>query len=148
MSFLTTGRKNVQIKKILVAVDGSRGSLKAVNLASQIANGLGAEITLIHVTEINELPTLIDEAENGMSEERGQLVLGEAAKTAKSLGVDVNVVMRKGHTVDQILRYSSAYKPDIIIMGGRGLSKTKGILMGSVSQSVSLHANCTVIIAR
>jgi nucleotide-binding universal stress UspA family protein len=138
----------MQIRKILVAIDGSPQSIKAVKLASQIAKGLGAEITLIHVTEIYEIPTLINEAENGMSEETGQRVLGESAKIAKSEGIEVKVVLKKGHIVDQILRYTSTYKPDIIVMGGRGFSKMKGILMGSVSQSVSQHARCTVIIAR
>ncbi|MCU0860221.1 MAG: universal stress protein [Thermoplasmata archaeon] len=133
---------------ILVAVDGSKESDRAVVLASQMSVALGAEMTLLHVVEVEEIPTLIAEAQDREREELGQMVLGSAVKMAGSLGVAPTTVMLNGHAAAQILRYASQHRPDLIVMGGRGLTGAKGVLMGSVSMTVSKKAECAVVIAR
>jgi nucleotide-binding universal stress UspA family protein len=143
-----TKYKAVQVRRILVAVDGSNQSVRAVKMASQMTKGLGAELTLIHVMNLREIPTLIAEAENGDVEEYGQMILGKAAKVAMLYGIEPKAILRKGHIADQILRFADNYKPDIIIMGSRGYAKLKGSLLGSVSQSVSSYAKCSVLIVR
>jgi len=140
--------KSVRVKRILVAVDGSEQSLRAVELASHMAKGLAAEMTIIHVLQLREIPTLIAEAENGFSEERGQMILGKAAKVAMLDGIEPKAVLRKGHVADQILRFADVYKPTIIIMGSHGHSRLKGALLGSVSQPVSSYAKCSVLLVR
>jgi nucleotide-binding universal stress UspA family protein len=136
------------VERILVAVDGSSESNAAVQMASRIAGALNAEVTLVHVVEIEELPTLIAEAEDKDHEEHGQLVLGSSIKLARAEGIDAKLVLRKGHPAGQILRFASEYKPNLIVMGSRGMTGAKGILMGSVSMSVSRKAACSVIIVR
>ncbi|MGQ9587620.1 MAG: universal stress protein [Thermoplasmata archaeon] len=131
-----------------MAVDGSKESNAAVQLASRIAKALVSEVTLVHVVEIEELPTLIVEAEDKGLEELGQLVLGASLKLARAGGVDAKLVLRKGHPAGQILRCASEYKPNLIVMGSRGITGAKGILMGSVSMAVSKKAACSVIIVR
>jgi nucleotide-binding universal stress UspA family protein len=143
-----TREKAVQVRRILVAVDGSKQSLRAVKLASQMTKGLGAELTLIYVLHLREIPTLIAEAENGDAEEYGQMILGDAAKEAMLYRIEPKIILRKGHITDQILRFADDYKPDIIIMGSRGYAKLKRSLLGSVSQSVSSYAKCSVLIVR
>ncbi len=137
-----------EVRRVLVAVDGSRESIAAVQMATSIAGPLGAELALIHVVEVEELPVLIAEAEDKSLEERAQLVLGAAHKVARGQGMEAQMVLRKGHPASQILRFASEYKPDIIVMGSRGMTGAKGILMGSVSMTVSRKAACSVIIVR
>ena len=139
---------NGVIKRILVAVDSSKESNAAVRMASNIARALDAEVALIHVVEIEELPTLIAEAEDKEHEELGQLVLGSSLKLARVEGIDAKLVLRKGHPAGQILRFTSEYKPNLIVMGSRGMTGAKGILMGSVSMTVSRKAACSVIVVR
>ena len=136
------------VERILVAVDGSKESDRAVVLASQMSVALGAEMTLLHVVEVEEIPSLIAENEDRAREEYGQMVLGSAAKLAMSMGVTPKTAMLKGHAAAQILRYAAQEGPDLIVMGGRGLTGAKGVLMGSVSMVVSKKAECAVVIAR
>jgi len=136
------------VRRILVAVDGSKESNKAVRMAASIAKILGAELTLIHVVEMDEFPILIAEAGTKEREEMGQLVLGGSAKIAQLEGVAPKVVLRRGHPTDQILRFARSYKPQLIVTGSRGLTGARGVLMGSVSMGISRKAKCSVAIVR
>ncbi len=136
------------VGSMLVAVDGSKESDRAVVMASHMSVALGAEMTLLHVVDVEEIPSLIAEAEDPAREERGQMVLGSAAKLALSLGASPKTAMLRGHAATQILRYAAQHTPDLIVMGGRGLTGAKGVLMGGVSMAVSKKATCTVVIAR
>jgi nucleotide-binding universal stress UspA family protein len=145
------GRKkhpHLIVKKILVAVDGSEACIRAVRLAATIAKGMDAEIVLLHVTEIQELPTLMSEFEDPISEERGQMILGDAAKIVRLEGPEPKIILRKGHVVDQILRFVKEYRPDLIVMGSRGLSNIKGMILNSVSQKVSVEGKCSVLLMK
>lgn len=136
------------VDRILVAVDGSRSSDKAVQLAAGMAKSLGAELTVLHVVPIEEMPTIIAETEDREREEKGQMILADAMKLAGLEGVSAKFVLRKGHPADQILRYASSYNPQLIVTGSRGMTGAKGVLMGSVSMAVSRRARCSVVIAR
>ncbi len=136
------------VTRILVAVDGSPQATKAVRLGAGIAKGLGAELVLIHVASLEEVPTLIAEAEGRDREERAQLVLGEAVRVATTEGVDPKVVLRKGHPAAQILRYADQHDVQLVLTGSRGVKGVKGVLMGSVSRAVSRRARCSAIIVR
>lgn len=138
----------IAVGKILVPVEGSMPSRRTVNFAVDLANAMGTELTFIHVVQMRDMPVLIAEAENGILEEEGQRILGAAVRAASARGVAAKAVLKKGHVVDQILRFARIYKPDLIVMGSRGMSKVKGILLGSVSQDISRHAKCSVLIVR
>lgn len=141
-------RSSSRVDRILVAVDGSEPSRRAVEMASEIAVALGAEITIIHVIEIEELPTLIVEAEDARADEEAQIVLGIAAKLAKAKGAEPKIVARRGHPASQILRFAGTYSPQLVVLGTRGATGAKGVLMGSVSTTVSKKADCSVALVR
>lgn len=135
------------VERLLVPVDGSDASWNALKLALELARAFHAELTVVHVLPVQEFPSLIAEA-GGTDEDRGQLLLGEAAKMAKAEGVDVKVVLRKGHIVDQILRVATSTDPSLLVMGTRGLTGARGVLMGSVSQAVLKRSKATVVLVR
>lgn len=136
-----------KVERILVPLDGSKPSWNALHLAIQMARAFHAEMTVIHVLPLQEFPTLIAEAGGG-NEDRGQLLLGEAAKIARLEGLVIKVQLKKGRIADQVLRTASAYRPSLIVMGTRGLSGAKSILLGSVSHAVSHQARTTVVLVR
>ncbi len=136
------------VKRILVAADGSLQSIKAVRLAAKIAKATGAELAIVHVNEIHELPTLITEGQNPDEESRGQAIIYDALEIAMSEGVKAKGVIRNGHPAGQILVYANEYSPQLIFMGTRGLGRALAIAMGSVSQVVVHGANTSVVVVK
>lgn len=146
-------------EKILVPLDGSEHSVRALKVAVQIAKEFDGEITLIHVYS-KVYPIVISRA-TIMSEEAimipkfieaarkaGASILADGKKKVKAEGVQVETSLREGHTVEEILKTAEEGKFDLIVMGARGLSMIKGILLGSVSDGVMRHASCPVLVVK
>jgi nucleotide-binding universal stress UspA family protein len=73
----------------------------------------------------------------------GEKILNDAASTARALGVEaVEVVLKDGEPVAEILNTATTANADLIVMGRRGLSELKGLLLGSVSHKISQLADC------
>jgi nucleotide-binding universal stress UspA family protein len=145
---LTRVEREGQIRSILVPVDGSQSSRRAVRLAAEMARAFDAELTLLHVESIRGFPTLIAEANAVWDDEEAELVLGENAKIARSLEIEPNVVLWHGAIASQIVRFVALRRPDLVVMGTRGLTRAKGVLMGSVSQTVSRRSKSQVVLVR
>lgn len=137
-----------EIKRILVAVDGSEQSHKAIRLASKIARSLGAEVTLLYVMEMKDMPTLIAEAEVNGLEQRGQNILMDGAEIALGEGVETKTKLLRGHPADQIIHYASEHHPQMVFIGTRGLGMGASLVMGSVSKAVVQRAKCSVVVVR
>jgi nucleotide-binding universal stress UspA family protein len=136
------------IKRILVAVDGSQQSLNAVRLASEIAQSTHAEMTLLAVVEVADVPELMmTDQINGKGVAMDSL-LEEAAELAVSHGLEAKTALRHGHPADQILRFAKEQKIDMIVTGSRGRGDAKGIIMGSVSRAITKRAEIPVLIVR
>ncbi len=131
--------------RILALTDGSPESLAAVRVAAGLAKSTPYELRILHVAGLSEYPVLIAEADVEVADDRGQLILGEAAHVARSLGVDAEVVLRHGPAVTQILRYTREWPPDLIVMGTRGRTGARRILLVSVSASVARRTQVSVI---
>jgi len=138
----------LSVSKLVVAVDGSWQSTTAVKLASEVAKGLAAELTILHVIPSAEDRPPVAGTEGARQERGGQSILHAATEVAKAAGVKVKTELRKGRVADQILQFAERYKPDVIVMGSRGMSREKGLLLGSVSQAVSQYSKCSVLIVR
>ena len=75
-------------------------------------------------------------------------ILAHAKRTAKERGVEnVSDVIEDGDPTEQILRHAET-ATNLIVMGRRGLSDLKGLLMGSVSHRVSQPSSCTRVAVR
>jgi len=137
-------------EKILVPLDGSEHSIKALETAVQIAHKFNGKITLIHVYSIGGLaisPTPV----RGFIEairKVGASILADGEKKVKAEGVHVETLLMEGHTVEQIVKTCREGKFDLIVMGARGLSKVKEMLLGSVSDGVIRHACCPILIVK
>ncbi len=141
-------RSTDAIRSILVPVDGSESSRRAVVIAAEMAQAFRADLMLLHVASVKELPVLISEAEDPRAEQEAELVLGEYSKLARSYGAEASVVLRRGHVASQILRHIEGTHPDLVVMGTRALTGTKGALLGSVSRTVSRRARVQVLLVR
>ncbi len=136
------------VRRILVPVDGSESSRNAVRLGAQMAAAFNAELTILHVVGLPEVPVLMGESDTPAEIEQGQVVLADAVRIARTEGTTPTVKLARGHVVDQILRFSSRSPPDLVVMGTRGYRGARAVLMGSVSQAVSHRARTSVVLVR
>jgi nucleotide-binding universal stress UspA family protein len=137
-------------EKILVPFDGSEHSLKALQVALQIAEKFNGTITLIHVYSIGGFaisPTPVHEFIEAIRKV-GAGILADGEKRVRAEGVQVETLLIEGHAVEQIVKTCREGKFDIIVMGARGLSRIKEMLLGSVSDGVIRHACCPVLVVK
>ncbi len=143
-------------EKILVPLDGSKHSGYALEKAIQIAKKFDGKITLLHAysTQIVSLPkeyALVEKTTPEIVEvgaEAGASILADAEAKAETEGVPVETQLRMGQPVDTIIEASRNGKFDLIVIGARGLSPIKEILLGSVSHGVTTHAPCPVLVVK
>jgi len=153
------------IKSILVAVDGSENSKKALNYAIELAEKFDGRITLIHVysTVVPFVPAAntlsspaVSPAASGVlaakiseeAKQRGKQILDEAEQTVKDRGISVGKVLSEGDAVREIVTEAQDGKFDLIVVGHRGLGKLRELVLGAVSEGVSHKAPCPVMIVK
>ena len=137
-------------EKILVPLDGSEYSITALKMAVQMAHKFNGKITLIHVYSIGGLaisPTPVHEFIEAIRKV-GTGILADGEKRVKAEGVQVETLLMEGHAVEQIVKVCRENKFDLIVMGARGLSRIKEMLLGSVSDGVTRHAYCPVLVVK
>ncbi|MGQ9552038.1 MAG: universal stress protein [Candidatus Bathycorpusculaceae bacterium] len=78
----------------------------------------------------------------------GAGILADGEKMVKAEGVYVETSLIKGHAVEQIVKACREGKFDLVVMGARGLSRIKEMLLGSVSDGVTRHAYCPVLVVK
>ena len=146
------------IKKLLVALDGSNHSLKAVDYASEIAASLNGKMIVLYVLKSRELPKgLRQYAElehvGGTDTEVLKNVAGQLVASAESVasekGVDDIVgEVQEGPVARTIIARAEHHDVDMIVVGSRGLGNIEATLRGGVSQRVELLAKCPVLIVK
>ncbi|MGB8162811.1 MAG: universal stress protein [Nitrososphaeraceae archaeon] len=138
--------------KVLVPVDGSDNSHRALEAALLLSEKLGAKVTAIHVIE--DIPVLHIQSEKLLRElldaykKEGQLILSKCSDLATRKGLSINTKLIQGYAGSTILDFCEKEKYDIIIMGSRGMGKFKELVLGSVSSKVVHHSSCPVMIIR
>jgi nucleotide-binding universal stress UspA family protein len=143
--------------KILVPIDGSRCALAAAHVAGEIAQRFDSQITMVHVVEP---PTSVIAAAsmagvaaaNGATDEALGPIADEVLAAARqSLALPAERVTQQvvlGHPAEMICQVAAEGGHDLIVMGSRGISEVRAFFMGSVSDKVSHHAPCPVLIVR
>lgn len=144
----------IAIGRITVALDGSPFADYALTYAVDLAKRYSAALTIVAVAPMVPLylsstepwaPTEMPEGE--VKFYRGLVDAGVAR--AQSDGVaGVSGVCLEGHVVDEIVAYLEANPTDLLVLGSRGLSAAKRLLLGSISDAVSHHVSCPVLIVR
>ena len=135
--------------KILVPVDGSVESEKAITQAIRMAQLEKGKLIFYFVVNIQQAAIsvhLCQEIIDSLTEE-GNRILGEIKEKIPE-GLDCETVLEVGIPYERIVDYAKDNTVDIIVMGSRGLSLVEGILMGSVSRNVLEKAPCSVLISK
>jgi nucleotide-binding universal stress UspA family protein len=144
------------MKKILVAVDGSKKAQKAAQRAAELAEGLKGKVTLIHVyTESAQIPvnqfnevasylsaetmeSIMDQQEDTIKERR-QKILDEDAEFFEEKGIKPEKVLLHGDPADEVCEY---------VVADRGHGKVERFLLGSISDKIVRHAKTSVMVVK
>lgn len=148
--------------KILCAIDSSEYANWAVETIGALFHQSLREVVLLHVIDSrplrNELkkdgvtPDQINKVLTHMKNEGRALLETFEEKATVAICqsksrpfVTIHPVLAHGHVAETIMKQAEKWKPDIIIMGSRGLSDMRGYLLGSTSRKVVAHAPCAVL---
>jgi nucleotide-binding universal stress UspA family protein len=140
--------------KILVAVDGSLNSLRAVKYAIELVQDLRSKtsVTLINVHDDGPLNIVKRHVGSNTVKdyliERSQKELKPALRVLDRSQVKHNCIIELGHIATMICKIANKEKMDLIIMGAKGRSSIADIALGSVSQRVSVLAKQPVLLIK
>jgi len=149
------------IRRILVAVDGSKPSIDASAHAIDMAKRLDAELTAIYVVSpdirYNYLEDTITPRLPGalkdimmITMQRGGKHVGKVKQKAmeKNVSVKTDVIIGTSSIVKEIVEYAEKNKIEMIVIGSRGISGIKKMLLGSVASGVVTYAHCPVLVVK
>jgi len=147
------------LNRILVAIDGSQNAQRALEVAVEMTERLGAELSVAHVVYVptlfwsmgvpgSEIPS--DKIEED-AEEVGRKLLAKAVKFAKDSGVAnpkdelLTDLVSPAQGIVQLAERDGA---DVIVVGTRGNGGFRKLLLGSVANSVLHYADCSVLVTK
>ena len=153
------------IYKILVAVDYAENNKSVFDAALSLAKTTGATLMIMHVLAEEEpgypmIPSytyypVLDNYDYNLYKkkledykQRGISFLQERAKEAKAAGVNAEFTQLTGNPGRSICELANTWSADLILIGSRGLKGLKEMFLGSVSNYVTHHASCSVLIVR
>ena len=138
--------------RILVATDGSREAQLALTTAAELANSTDSELHVLHVGEVPlvyhpERHAYRAEYEDHEKEAQ-QLLEAQVARIEGAGAAEAQAHLRMGRADEEIVDLAQSIDAGLIVMGSRGQGRLRRALVGSVSESVVLHAHCPVTIVR
>ena len=152
----------MQFKNILLAFDGSNSSSKAAEYAIYLSKLEGAPLTFLHVLDNIKQGGVI-----GLRARYGDTNLIEGYKRARRQdaekwiepvheratagGIKSTIVIlddEKNSKVQTIVQFIEKNNIDLVIIGSRGLSKFKQMLVGSITSGIISHSKCPVLVIR
>jgi nucleotide-binding universal stress UspA family protein len=142
------------VKRILVPIDFSEHSKKALKYAVQFAEQFEASIDIMYVAEPTIYPTDFGFGQFGFTdledelEKRGGEQLDRLVKSTVPKGISVKKIISRGKPFYEINRYAKKRKIDLIIIATHGHTGMENILFGSTAEKVVRKAPCPVLIVR
>ncbi|TWU50577.1 putative universal stress protein [Rubripirellula tenax] len=136
--------------KILLPTDGSQPASDAVDLVKTLAQNRDIDVVVLTVSydpahySMQPWVTEWTEQENL----RTKAILEAAETSLKDVCKSVTLVHGSGATVPCILDKAMSLKPDLIVLGAKGHSAVRRVLLGSVSDSIATSATCSVVVVR
>lgn len=144
-------------KRILVPIDGSETSTRALVAALQMARESGGSVRVVHVIE--ELAQVIAYDPYGaypgdlakVMRDSGQKILADAVAMAQSAGVPVeqHLIEAGGQRLaETVIQDASAYHADLIVVGTHGRRGLGRVLLGSGAEQIIRLAPLPVLVIR
>jgi len=153
-------------EKILVPLDGSEHSQRALETAIEIAKKFGSHMVLLHVYSVTVTPVIVPEpttvtpagvpvATSGevakmvdAARDVGREILGEGKRNVETEGIEVDTMLKEGNSVQEIVKLAREGQFSLVVVGARGIHRIRELLMGSVSEGVAKNSPCPVLVVK
>ncbi len=119
--------------RIVVGAHGSPTSEVAEEVAARLANGLGAELVLIHVSD---------------DMVKGEDILRLAAERVRALGVEAETRHREGDVAESIVAAAAELRADLLVIGDHGMGPASRFSLGGLPSQVAHHAPVDILVVR
>jgi nucleotide-binding universal stress UspA family protein len=127
--------------RILLATDGSKDAELAATTAIDLANKTGSELHVVHIVDLVS-SVVLDEAD-------ARELLDALVKRLEDAGsVSAQAHLSEGVPAAEIVALGEDIDAGLVVVGSRGLGGVRRALMGSVSEAVTRHAHCAVLVVR
>ncbi len=147
------------MKKVLVAFDGSVGSIKALNMGVKLVKNFGAELQFVYVAPMSDVyhynllgdaqfkETLESLKEEGkdfrdLINDRGKRALEMANTCLRESGVKAKEIVKIGQTAEEVVNTAREEGADMIVVG---VNLPNPSLAGSVAQEIVENSPCSVL---
>lgn len=136
-------------ERVIVGIDGSDSSLRALRWAMQYAEKTGAAIEALHAWQIPTTygaPVAVLPGENFEATAERALQGSVDGELGGRTDLEVNPVAEMGYPPKVLVEHSK--EADLLVVGTRGRGGLAGTLLGSVSLHCVTHAGCPVVVIR
>ncbi len=143
---------------ILLAIDGSEGATAAKEFLCRFPLPRQSRVTLITVIDKNLFSAEDEPTDPDQQSSLGSIktsidretedCLTREADGLKQTGLQVTTEIAAGHPAEIIIKRSNELQVDLIVLGYKGLTGIKHFLLGSVSEKVLQHADCSVLLVK
>jgi nucleotide-binding universal stress UspA family protein len=137
-------------QRILVAVDGSESSNRALDKALELAALTGADLYALAVEgPLPAYAATVGEVEEVKREKDAffSSLVGDVERRSEAAGVAVEVDVKPGHAAELIVKVAAQRAADLIVLGRQG-HFVRNHLLGSTADRVTEHADCPVMVVK
>ena len=148
-------------RHLLIGLDGSPGSRRAVGFVRNLPPPTGGRVTLLAVVEptpataVRRLPGSVRAAlavelaaHDGDRLAKAKREASMAARRLMRAGWAVEIVVRRGIPLPELLRAASTRRADLIVVGARGAGGLKRLLLGSVAEGTFAHTSVPLLVVK
>jgi len=140
---------SIIFKKILVPLDGSKYSEKALQSACEVVNAFDSKLILLYVVEKSLPINLLDrKVYLKMVRKFGNKTLEKANDVLSKKGIIAKTFLKEGNIVNEIKKVAKKENCDLIIVGNKGLGAVTRFLLGSVSNKLAQSSSCSLLIIK
>ncbi len=158
--------------RVIVALDGSEQSVRAVDIACELAGKYDVELEAVSVFDPNYHRVAFDSIAKILSGEMGEVFksdeqeklhedvidkglakiyqghLDSALKKVKKTGLELKTTLLEGKPYDEILKYVDKVNPSLLVLGRTGIHEITGLDLGSATENILRNAKCNVLITK
>ena len=140
---------STSFKKILVPLDGSKYSEKALQRAYEVVNAFNSKLILLYVVEKSLPINLLDrKVYLEILRKFGNKTLEKANNVLSEKGITAKTFLKEGNIVNEIKKVAKKENCDLIIVGNKGLGAVTRFLLGSVSNKLAQSSSCSLLIIK
>ncbi|MBS3816270.1 MAG: universal stress protein [Candidatus Thermoplasmatota archaeon] len=131
-------------RRVVLPTDGSELAMKGVKEGMRLAESLDVPVTAIYVVELGEIA--LSESAQKTIKKKGEQALEKVRELAEEADVEFEAKIMKGTPYKRISEY--AEDDDVIYISSHGSSGFRDLFLGSTTQRLMKHADCTVSVVK